>query len=282
MSRPKSYVQPGGFDYENAPINMALYSHPGVGKTVLWGSGQQDVLIMKSDPEGTISAHAQGFKFHEVDCVNYDDLESVYDWLKGDKPQQFKWVVWDSVTLFQESVMQTDIMAEAALLNPNQDPDVPSMREYLKNMTRIKDYIRKFSLLPYNFGASFLASRTEEFGTDGTIWMPQVQGKNMPSTISGYMNVVGYMGKAKTEDKKTVQRAMFRSADRYYAKDRWDALGASMDRPTLPKIEKLIESRRQQMIADATKPKRKAVAKKATARQRGTNNNNSGSAAESK
>lgn len=125
--------------------------------------------------------------------------------------------------------------------------------------------VRQLTKLPYNVGISAHVMTTTESGGDGTLFMPQVQGKNMPSKISGYMNVVGYLGKAKVDD-KVVQRMQFRREGRHYAKDRWDALGPFVDRPTLPKVEKMIEEKRKALI-DASKPKASAPARRPARRQ---------------
>lgn len=237
-------------DLLNSRIKMLIFSHPGEGKTVFWGSGGQDVLFINSDPEGTISATAQGHRYHTVDAFDYDDIEQVYDWLKGDQPSDFRWIVWDSLTLFQDEALQDDIMVDAHAENPKQEEFVPSRREYLINMNKIGRMVRQMAKLPYNLGISCHVMTTTESGGDGTIFMPQVQGKNMPSKIAGYMNVVGYMHK-RTVDEKTAQTILFQRQGRYYAKDRWNALGTYVDRPTLPKVEGLIEEQRARMKAAA-------------------------------
>jgi hypothetical protein len=243
-----------------------LYSHPGEGKTVFWGSGGTDVLFINSDPEGTISATAQGHRYHVVDAYDWDDMEQVYDWLKGDQPDDFRWIIWDSLTLFQDAALIDDVMVEASAENPKQEEFVPSRREYLINMNKIGRMVRQLSKLPYNIGISFHVMTTTESGGDGTIFMPQVQGKNMPSKIAGYMNVLGYMDKRKTEDDKVVQSILFQKQGRYYAKDRWAALGQRVDKPTLPKVEGLIEEKRKEMIASQkdgkSSPKKPATAAK--------------------
>lgn len=249
--RPSSYTTPNQSELAHATIKFLVYAHPGEGKTVFWGTGGPDVLFINSDPEGTISASAHGDRFHQVNAFDYDELQEIYDWLKGDAPTGFRWIVWDSLTLFQDAVLIDDIMPDAAAENPKQEEFVPSRREYLINMNKIGRYVRQFSKLPYNFGISCHVMTTTESGGDGTLFMPQVQGKNMPSKISGYMNVVGYLGKAQRskEDTTVVQRMRFRREGRHYAKDKWDALGRHMDRPTLPQVEKLIELKRAQLLA---------------------------------
>lgn len=270
MSAPGTYLKPDQNDLVNKPINMILYSHPGIGKTVFWGSGGEKVLFISSDPEGTISAAAQGHRFHEVIAEDYDDLDDIYAWLKHDKPDDFSWIVWDSLTLFQNRALQDDIMVDASEINPNQEEFVPSKREYLISINRIGKMVRQFGALPYNTGVSCHVELTKESGGDERIFMPQIQGRNMPSKISGYMSVVGYMdfGPSQADPEKEVQRIQFQPRGRFYAKDRWDALGDYMDRPTLPKVEKLIEERRAAMIADRSKakaPAKKAAAKKSAA-----------------
>lgn len=265
MTRPSSYAGPNDMDLINSKIKMLIYSHPGEGKTVFWGSGKNDVLFINSDPEGTISATAQGHRYHTVDAYDWDDMDQIYDWLKGDQPDYFRWIVWDSLTLFQDEALIDDVMVDAHAANEKQEEFVPSKREYLINMNRVGRMVRQLSKLPYNFGVSCHVMTTTESGGDGTIFMPQIQGKNMPSKISGYMNVVGYMGKH-TVDDKTVQSILYRRQGRYYAKDRWNALGERVNRPTLPKVEGLIEEQRARMKAAAEqgeKPATKKPAKRA-------------------
>lgn len=250
MSAPASYFSPAQSELAHATIKMLAYSHPGEGKTVFWGTGGTDVLFINSDPEGTIAARAQGHNFHQVNAFDYDELQEVYDWLKGDRPNYFRWIVWDSLTLFQDAVLIDDIMPEAVAQQPRQEEFVPSKREYLINMNKIGRFVRQFCKLPYNVGISCHVMTTTESGGDGTLFMPQVQGKNMPSKISGYMNVVGYLGKSQVSktDPTVVQRMQFLRQGRHYAKDRWSALGVHMDRPTLPKVEALIEAKRAQLL----------------------------------
>lgn len=257
MTKPMSYTGPRDDDLSSATIKLCLYSHPGEGKTVFWSSGGERVLFINSDPEGTISGSAQGNSFHQVDAYDWDDMDQVYDWLRGDKPQEFSWIVWDSLTLFQDAVLIDDIMPEAVARSKSgeQEEFVPSKREYLINMNRIGRMVRQLAKLPYNFGVSCHVMTTAESGGDGTIFMPQVQGKNMPSKIAGYCNVVGYLGKFKEgtgTDAKVVQKMLTRRQGRYYAKDRWDALGAELVRPTLPMLEGLIEAKRKKLIAART------------------------------
>lgn len=252
MTRPASLHQIGGDDPALKFIRMCLYAHPGEGKTAFWGTGNDSVLFLDSDPGmGTQTAYSLGSNAYVMPVIDYDDLETAYQFVKHDLRKEMpsvRWVVWDSATLFQDRALIDDVMPDAVAENPRQEEFVPSKREYLINMNRMGRYFRQFVELPINFGVSAHVMVTADPDGGSTLYMPQVQGKNMPSKLTGYMNVVGYMGKATVDDKK-VQRILFRREGKFYAKDRFNALGAHVDKPTLPKIEGLIEAARKQQAA---------------------------------
>lgn len=266
MARPRSIVSLDE-GAELATINMLVYSHPGEGKTVLWGSGGEGVLIMDSD-HGTESAMAQGSKADRAPVTDYDELVELYEFLKNDnakEPKPYRWVVWDSLSLFQNRSLIDEIMVDAVADNPKQEEFVPSMRQYLIGMNRVGRMVRNFVDLPINFGVSCHVMQ-EQDPTHGTTYVPAVQGKGMPGTVSGYMNVVGYLGKQEVEGKMT-QRLWTMRNGRYAAKDRFDALGRWVDKPTLPKIETAIDAKRK-AIAAASKASAEASKPTTTARRR--------------
>lgn len=269
MTRPKSLVRIGSGDPSLHTINMCIYSHPGEGKTALWGTGNERVLILDSDPGmGTQTCGSLGNTPHVIPVTEYGDVQEVYEYVKHEMPKdlpEVKWVVWDSVTLFQDRALIDEIMPDAVAENPRQEEFVPSRREYLMNMNRIGRYIRLFVDLPtINFGMSAHVIVETDVSDGSTVWMPAVQGKGMASKVAGYMNVVGYLGKAQVgegNDKKTINRLLTRRVGKFYAKDRFNALGKHVDMPTLPKIEQLIEAKKSSAPAPV---RRRAVKKSAS------------------
>jgi AAA domain-containing protein len=227
-----------GLDEANlSTINLCAFSHPGVGKTVLAGTAGERMLIMDSD-KGTESAAAQGSKAKRVSAIDHTEISDIYDYLANES-HPFTWVWWDSLTLFQNRALIDEIMPNAVAQSPRQEEFVPSQREYLINMNHIMRWVRLFVDLPINFGISCHVLITEE--SDGTtVYMPAVQGKGMPSHVAGYMNVVGYYGKKEEKGKKPVRKLLVQPSGKFYAKDRFAALGNVLTDPTLPQIEQMI------------------------------------------
>lgn len=251
MTRPASIYSLGDSANELKYLNMLLYGHPGSGKTVLWGTGGDGMFFMDSDI-GLESAEASGNRGLGMPVRNYDDLVEAYEWVKHEAiPKgEINWVVWDSLSLFQDRALIDDVLKSAAEANPRQDPHVASQREYLVNMNRIGEFVRMFVDLPINFGISahVLPDTDPE---DNIIYMPSIRGKGMPSKIAGYMNIVAYLA-ANDEGKR---RLITDKKEHYYAKDRFHALRTNgqpyLDKPTIKKVEELVSTKRAEM---ANKP----------------------------
>lgn len=248
MTRPQSLVSIGDRSVPRF-ANMVLYSYPGVGKTVIWGTGGPRLMIMDSD-NGVESAEASGSEALSMPVLDYDQLGEAYEWVKHEAIPQgiLDWVVWDSVTLFQDRALIDDVLKDAAAANPKQDPHVASQREYLINQNRILEYVRMFCDLPINFGIS--AHVLPDVDPEGEIiLMPDVRGKNMPSKLSGYMNIVAYLA----VDEEGKRRIITESKSGYYGKDRFHALRTNgkgfLDKPTIPKIDALLAAKRDEVAA---------------------------------
>lgn len=278
MARPASMHQLGSGVF-NKSINMIIYSYPGEGKSPLWGSGGDNVLFLDSD-NGTESAEMLGSRAWVIPAHDYDDLEGAYQYVKNEMPKDLphiRWVVWDSITLFSDRALIDDLMPDAvAGSTKDREEFVPDRREYLINQNRIGRYVRNFADLPVNFGISALLQVDIDQQDGSTVYMPAIPGKNMPSKVCGYMNVIGFLGKATVENSDgkaiKVQRLLTQRTGKYFARDRFMALGHHVDRPTIPKIEGLIEAKKAMVNAERkaggpapSSPVRKAVAKKAAA-----------------
>jgi len=265
MSRPQSMhsVQ----DAEMQSINMMIIAHPGTGKTPFWGTGGRRLLLLDAD-DGYESAKASGSKCVRMAVHDYDDLETAYQYCASAEGQkEFGWVVLDSITIFQERALIDDLMVDAVAMNPNQHEFVPSKREYGINHNRLGRYIRQFVALPMNFGISAHVMIESDPNDGTTLWYPAVQGKNMPSKMMGYMNVVTVLsqvpvlGKDSKPTGRTVPRMLFQRDGKFFARDRFGVLGHHMDNPTVTKITDLVTPQlgKAEAEADVTPPTDGAV-----------------------
>lgn len=245
--RPSSVLTLGDENNPLRTINACVYAHQGAGKTVFAGSGA-NTFIMDSD-HGTQSAEAQGSKASVMPVYDFDQVEEAYDYMANGK-HDYKWVWWDTLTLFQDRALIDDVLIDAHIANPRQDENVASQREYLVTQNRIGRYIRQFCALPINFGFTCHAM-TYETPAGNRLYIPALQGgKNgeFSNKITAYTNVIGYLGFAEStvNGKKTsVQRMLFRATNECLAKDKFNALGSYMDKPTVPKLEAAIAASRR-------------------------------------
>lgn len=262
MTRPESIVTLGSGKPLLRTVNFCVFGPPGIGKTVFTGSAGKGTFIMDSDL-GSESAEAMGSNADVMPVPDYEELHKAYDFLANDK-HDYNFVWWDSLTLFQDRTLIDDILVDAHADNPRQSEDVASQREYLVNQNRIGKYVRLFIALPINFGfTAHVMTGPNPQDPDQLLYMPMLQGGKgeFASKIAGYMNMVGYLGFANVPgpngNKIKVQRMQFRASDTVYAKDRFNALGAYMDRPTLPKVMDLIEAKRTSKPAPARRATKK-------------------------
>lgn len=240
-----------------AHVNMMVYGDPGVGKTPLAGTSPK-CLIMDCDPDGTASAASLGSKADKWVIRDHDDLLECYEYLRHGGADDYEWVWWDSVTLFQERGLD-QIMTDLVAAKPHRFIWAPDKGEYGQNMQRIKIMMRNFVDLPINFGVTAHTLRTED--QDGRIiYMPWIQGRNMPDTICGYMGIVAYMY-ARRKEGGSIERAIRTQKDgKFYARDRFGALPKIMKSPTIPEIQRLVS---EKMASGTTKSSR-TTTKKAT------------------
>lgn len=268
MGRPTAIVSLDEPDTSPPWIKLGVYGWPGIGKTPLVGTAPK-CLILNADGSSAIeSARATGSTADVWAINDYTDLDEAFMYL-AEEDHPYRWAWLDSATLLQDRALLDEITAEAHAANPRQDPDVPSMKEYMKSQSRMARYIRQFVDLPIHFGVSFHVMSHET--PDGeVVWCPLLQGgKNaeFSTKIQGYLNVIGYLHKREKEvdgKKRSVPYMRFESRGEYIARDRFLALPSLMAMPTVPKIEDAIREKVGALGGDdVAKPAAKRSAKKA-------------------
>lgn len=221
-----------------AGINMMIYGDNGVGKTPLIATSP-DCIILNADPQyAVMSARAAGSSAKVWTIRDWDDADEAHEYFRHSK-HPFRWIWCDSISGLQEGGLEF-IMENLVAAKPHRDRYVPDMKEYLQNMNRLRTWVRYMSSLPVNFGLTGHPFRWElEDSDEAQVW-PWVQGKGMPASICGFMNVIGYLRIVKKKDAEPRQVLYTRKLPKYYARDRFGALPPAMENPTIPEIERLI------------------------------------------
>jgi hypothetical protein len=159
--------------------NMLIYGDSGVGKTVLAcsaaGVPYMNPVIMVDMEGGTLSAKN---RFPDVDLVratSMAELQMVYNELRGGGTG-YKTVIIDSLTEAQKFSMN-DIMKGVVAADEDRDPDIPSMREYGKNLEQTRRLVRAFRDLPLHTIMTCLEDYSKDEITKKTNFMPLLTGK---------------------------------------------------------------------------------------------------------
>jgi phage nucleotide-binding protein len=214
-------------------INLLVYGNPGVGKTVLAGSADavpelRPVLILDVEG-GTFSIRE---RYPDVDVIRvqtWPDMQKVYDALyKGE--HDYQTVVLDSLTEIQKFSMYR-IMASVLQEHPDRDPEVPSIREWGKNIEQIRRLVRAFRDLPMNVVFTALAATDKDNKTGLVTTRPSLSGK-LAMEVGGFVDILLYMYIKRVDDAN--QRLLLSAGtEGQIAKDRSDNLPPVIIDPTM-------------------------------------------------
>jgi hypothetical protein len=225
-------------------LNMLFYGESGTGKTYLAGSAD-DVPSMRPvlviDVEG--GTETLRTVYPEVESVRVESwrqMQNVYDELHRSKDHGFETVVIDSLTEVQKFNMD-QIMAELIERRPDLDPDVPSMREWGKNLTQMRKFVRAFRDLPMHTIFTGLV-RTDKDNNDRSLYLPSLSGK-LAGEVAAFLDVVCYYytkSTIKDGEEELVRVLLTRKTDKHVAKDRTGNLPKLIPNPSMASIFKLM------------------------------------------
>ena len=199
-------------------VNMCIYGDSGAGKTVLAGSSNN--LFLASDP-GTISAAIQGSSSKLWKTNTWDQFDKAIKWLERNPKNGFDWIVCDSVTKMQGSLIRW-ILNTVHDENASRDLDIPALPDHQKWQHMFKRYVERLISLPQHVLFTATVMRAEDSEGDDIV-MPELQGKNGttdPAAMSHWfcasMTTIGYLARD-GED-----RTLMFNASPYITKDRLD------------------------------------------------------------
>lgn len=204
--------------------NMLIYGRAGVGKTRLAGSAQEVAAmapVLVIDVEGgTLTLKDAHPDVAVVRVQTWQDMQQVYSDLYDGK-HNFRTVVLDSLTELQKFSMY-NIMTELVRKESDRDPDIPSLREWGKNIEQTRRCIRAFRDLPMNTIFTALEMQERNPRTGQTITKPALSGK-LSNEVAGFVDIVTYYY-VKYVDNELQRLLLTEATEDIVAKDRTNKL----------------------------------------------------------
>ena len=225
-------------------MNILIYGDSGVGKTTLAGSAAECVDLSPAliiDFEGGTESLVRRYPgVDQVRVTTWDEMQKVYDeLLRGNSG--YSTVILDSLTEIQKFNMY-NIMEDLIKEKPDREIDVPSMREWGKNLEQIRRFVRAFRDLPMNTIFTALKKDDKNERTGMVTTKPSLSGK-MADEVAAFLDIVVYyyIKNVKDNGENLEKRLLLTTkTETIIAKDRTGQLPQVIEDPTMQKLFDMI------------------------------------------
>jgi hypothetical protein len=241
----------------SSKVNMMIHADIGVGKTSFIGTGGKDYKILLIRPPIDHTDPIIGSGVQETIVRDWEEIFETLEYVRHEG-HEWDWCWLDSISLLQDVGLDdvyTGVLDKkgppGSQARKDREQFGPDRGEYRVNMWRLAQYIRHIvGAGVVNLGITAHSFWYEPNNPLDELTIPAlypwIQGKNMPSKISGMMNIVAFMDTRERErnGRKMTQRVMHTNkSERYYAKcqfklpDGKSPFGdGDLINPTLPKM----------------------------------------------
>jgi hypothetical protein len=233
-------------------LPLMVYGGFGVGKTYFAGSAVQvpemrPVLLIDNDGGSRTLVGKSQFKGIKIFRVyQFEAYNKIYALIEAN-PTAFRTVIIDNLNEAHGMAMRLE-MERVCAKDPTREPDVPSQREYGIVRAQIRKMLTFFNNLGINLIVTNHADLVKDEVGGHTYIRPALAGK-LNYEAPGLLGIVGYLtverkraslaAKKGDEDDDLVRVMQFQPHRRIDAKDQTDALGFSIENPTIPKVVQL-------------------------------------------
>lgn len=220
-------------------LNYLVYGLAGAGKTVLCGSADnvpsmRPVLFV--DIEGGTESLRHTYPAVETARIStWSEMQEAYNELHAGR-HEYQTVVLDSLTEIQKFDMY-NIMEDMMKTWPDRDPDVPSMREWNKNIEHMRRMIRGFRDLPMHTLFTALMQTQKDGKTGLSTYKPDLSGK-LADQAAGFFDIVMYNYVKQVSEEEYKRFLLCQPTEQHIAKDRTGRLPTVLEDPNMEQIFK--------------------------------------------